>query len=53
MRVTFLAALAAMLLGCQQPNAPEAEQKLDPAVPPPATVHSPFIVEEAEEHQGC
>jgi hypothetical protein len=51
MRIMFLAAVAAMLLGCQQPNAPEAGEKLEQVAPSSTTGD---IVEEApEEHEGC
>jgi hypothetical protein len=54
MRTRFLAAVAAVLLGCQQPTAPEAGERLEQVAPSSATEHSRFIVEEApEEHQGC
>jgi hypothetical protein len=54
MRVTFLAALAAVLLGCRQPSAPEIEEQLDQAAPASATVPGRYIGEEVpEEHQGC
>lgn len=54
MRIMFLAAVAAALLGCQQPSAPEAGEKLEQVAPSSTTGHSRFIVEEApEEHEGC
>jgi hypothetical protein len=54
MRVTFLAVLTAVLLGCQQPNAPETGETLDQAAPSSATVQSRVTAEASpEEHQGC
>jgi hypothetical protein len=52
MRVTLLAAFAAVLLACQQPTAPEADEKLDQAISSPA-LGNDQAPPETEEHQGC
>jgi len=45
MRVTFLAPLTVLLLACQQPGAPEADEMLDQASPSSAMTQARVIVE--------
>jgi hypothetical protein len=45
MRVTFLAPLTVLLLACQQPGAPEADEMLDQASPSSAMTQGRVIVE--------
>ncbi len=45
MRVTFLAPLTVLLLACQQPAAPEADDMLDQASPASAMIQGRVIVE--------
>jgi hypothetical protein len=40
-----------VLLACQQPTAPEADEKLDQAVP--SALGNDQAPPEQEEHQGC